>query len=96
MTGGADVRNIPVEANRPRLRRDLPLRCAEKDTDMGRTNGGHAGRDGFGFKRMVDRGKDNTVGGDVNNDAATREVGYDFVFLGRGRRAPRESESEEE
>jgi hypothetical protein len=33
---------------------------------------------------MVDRGKDNTVGGDVNNDAATREVGYDFVFLGGG------------
>ncbi len=77
----AKVRDIPVESNGPGLRGDLPLRCAEENSDVAAVNGDDAGRNRFGLERVIDGGEND--GGICNMDdgAAPGEIGDDFVFL---------------
>ena len=78
------VGNVAVESNGPGLRGDLPFGSAKEDADVTAINGGDARGNGFGFEGVVDGGKYDGVVGDVNDGAATGEVGDDFVFLGPG------------
>jgi len=80
----AKVGNVAVEPDGPRLRCDLPFGSAKEDADVAAINGGHARRNGFRFEGMINGGKYDGVVGDVNDCAATGEVGDDFVFLGTG------------
>lgn len=82
--GRTKISNISVEANGHGLRGDLPLGSAEKDANVRGANGSDAGRYGFGFQGMIDGAEDDAVGSDVNDHAATGEVGHDFVFLREG------------
>ena len=79
---GAKVGDVPVEPDRPGLRGNLPFRSAEENADVAVINGGDARRHGFGFERMINGGENDGVIGNVNDGAATGEVGDDFVFLG--------------
>ena len=78
-----DGLNVVVQANGFRLRGGLPLRGTEKNGDVAYPDGSNARRDGLGLQRMFDRGKKNGVLGDLNDDAATRKIGNDFVVLSR-------------
>jgi len=83
----SSIGNWPVEANGARLRGDLPLRGAEKNADVVGAERGNAGRNAAGFDGMFDGAEEDSVAGDEDDDAATGEIGNDFVFLGEaGRR----------
>ena len=81
------VRNVAVEPNGPRLRCDLPFGSAKEDADVAVINGGDAWRHGFGFEGMINGGENDCVISNVNDGAATGEVGDNFVFLGARRSA---------
>lgn len=91
---GAKVRDVSIEPNGSGLRTDLPLGCAKEDADVTAIDGSDAQRNGFGFERVIDAGKNNSAVGDMNERAATSKVGDDFVFLGTGGSAGREREEE--
>jgi len=84
---GGKVGDVAIESNGPGLRGDLPFGSAKEDADVAAINGGDARGNGLGFEGMVDGGKYDGVVGNVNDGAATGEVGNDFVFLGTGGRA---------
>ena len=90
----AEVGNVTVQSDWPRLRGDLPFGSAEENADVATVNGGDARRNGFGFERVVDGGKDDGVIGDVHDGAAAGEIGDDFLFLGRKRGTCRERSQE--
>ena len=77
----AKVGDFPVESNGPGLRGNLPFGCAKENADVPAVNGGHAGRNGFGFERMINGREQYGTVGNVNDGAAAGEVGDDFVFL---------------
>jgi hypothetical protein len=84
------VGNVAVESNGPGLRGNLPFGCSEENADVTAINGRHARRNGFRFEGMINGGKYDGVVGDVNDGAATSEVGDDFVLLGMRGGAGRE------
>jgi len=86
----AKVGDVAVEPNGPGLRGDLPFGSAKEDADVTAINSGDARGNGFGFEGMINGGKYDGVVGDVNDGAATGEVGNDFVFLGMRGSAGRE------
>lgn len=76
-----DGLEVAVEADGLGIGGTLPLAGSEKNADMGGIELQEAGRDGFGFERLIDGGEDDDIFlGDVDDDAATGEVGDDFVF----------------
>jgi hypothetical protein len=79
---GAQVGDLTVESNGPRLRGDLPFGRAKENADVPAVNGSNARRNRFGFERMIDGREHYGAVGNVNDSAATGEVGDDFVFLG--------------
>jgi hypothetical protein len=78
----AEVRNVAVEPDWPGLRGDLPFGGAEENGDMATVNGGNARRNGFGFERVIDGGKDDGIVGDVNDGAAAGEIRDNLLVLG--------------
>ena len=90
----AKMGDLTVESNGPGLRSDLPFGGAEQNADVAAVNHGDARGNGFGFERAIDGGEDDGVIGDVNDGAATGEIGDDFLFLGRKRGARRERSQE--
>jgi len=78
---GIDMRDIVIETDGTRLRGNLPFGGAEEDGDVMRVNFRDARRDGSGFERVVNGGKENGIASNVNDCAAAGEVGDDFVFL---------------
>jgi len=77
----AKVRDVAVEPDGPGLRGDLPFGRAKEKTDVAAVNGSNARGNGFGFERMIDGRENDGAIGNVDDGAATGEVGDDFLFL---------------
>jgi len=94
LLSGVDVFDVVVETDRVGLRGNLPFGSAEKDADVQGIDFSDARRNGSGLERMVDGGENNGVAGNVNNGAATGEIGDDFVFLCVQRETAEETSAE--
>ncbi|HET7107038.1 MAG TPA: hypothetical protein VFI38_09525 [Candidatus Acidoferrum sp.] len=78
---GAEVREVTVEPDGPGLRGDLPFGGAKENADVAAVNGSDARGNGSGFERMIDSGENDGAIGNVNDGAAAREIGDDFLLL---------------
>jgi hypothetical protein len=76
----ADVLKIAIHSNGLWVSGDSPLRGAEKNADVSGIEAHHARRDGISFDGLIDSGKNNDVSCSVNDDAATSQIGDDFVL----------------
>ncbi len=76
-----DALDIAIESNGLGLRGNLPLGGSQENGEMVAIDLREARRDGSGLQRMFDGGEKNRVAGDVEDDAATCEIGDDFAFL---------------
>jgi len=56
--------------------------------------GHHARRNGIRFNGLIDGGKNDALFCDVNNHAASRKIGDDFVFTALGKRVSWEKAEE--
>src|SRR5882724_2991492 len=72
---------IAIDSNGFWVGRDTPFRSAEQDSDMRGVQVHHAGWNGTPLDGLLDGGKENDVPSDMNNDAATRQIGDDFVLV---------------
>src|SRR5882672_9244275 len=77
----ANAVKIVIDSNGFWVGRDTPFRSAEQDSNMGSIQVHHAGWNGIPLDWLVDGGKENNVPGDMNNDAAARQIGHDFVLV---------------
>ena len=93
---GGKVGEVAVQANRFRLRGNLPLRSTKENRDVTRIDGRDARWNGFGFKRMIDGREENGVIGDLDDGAAAGQISDDFVILRAGRDTRRECDEQEE
>ena len=91
---GGKVGEVAVEANRFRLRGDLPLRSAKENADVMRIDGRGAWRNGFRFKGMIDGSEENGVIGDLDDGATAGQISDDFVFLRTSRNTSRECDQQ--
>ena len=92
----ANAVKIVIYSNGFWVGRDTPFRSAKQDTDMRGIQVHHAGWNGIPLDRLVDGGKENHVFGDMNNDAAARQIGDDFVFVALGETGSGQESSEEQ
>jgi hypothetical protein len=74
------VLEILVQANRFGIGGELPFGRTEKDADVTRVEVHHARRDGIGLDGLIERGKNDGFSRNVNDDAATGQIGDDFLF----------------
>jgi hypothetical protein len=72
--------DILIQANRFGIGWELPLGCTEKDADVALIKFHYTGRDRIGFDGLIERGEDDGVFRNMNDDAATREIGHNFLF----------------
>jgi hypothetical protein len=77
----ANALKIAIDSNGFWVGRDTPFRSAQQDSNMRGIQVHHPGWNGIPFDGLVDGGKENDVPGDVNNDAAARQIGDDFVLV---------------
>lgn len=75
-----NVLEILVQANRLGIGGELPLGCTEKHANMTRVEVHDARRNRIGFDGLIDRSKDDGLSRYVNDDAATGQIGDDFLF----------------
>jgi len=92
---GTNALKIAIDSNRFWVGRDTPFRRAEQDSDMRGIQFHHAGWNGIPLDGLVDGGKENDVPGDMNNDAAARQIGDDFVLVALLETGSRQQSSEE-
>jgi len=79
--GPADMFDVAIQANGPRLGGQLPLLGTKENANMSRVNLRHARGDAICFQRLVDRAKDDGVAGHVDKDSPARQVGDNLVLL---------------
>ena len=84
---------IAIDSNGFWVGRDTPFRSAKQDSDMRGIQVHHAGWNGILFDGLVDGGKEDDVPGNMNNDAAARQIGDDFVLVALGETGSRQESS---
>jgi hypothetical protein len=76
----SDMLDILIQANRFGIGGELPLGCTEKDADVAPVKFHYTGRDRIGFDGLIERGENDGVSRNINDDAATCEIGHNFIF----------------
>jgi hypothetical protein len=92
---GANAMKIAIDSNGFGVGGDTPFGSPEQDSDMRGIQVHDAGWNGIPLDGLVDGGKENDVPGNMNNDAATRQIGDDFVLVALRETGSREESSEE-
>jgi len=80
---------MAVQPKGLRISRNSPLRRSEENADVSVVEVHHTGRNGISFDGLIDSGKNDHILGGMNDDAATGEVGNNFVLAvlsGKGNR----------